>query len=588
MSRSSDAKLAPYKPEPLGPGQIRLLYVQHCESDDKMVCAIHHTIPIEDDYIAISYAWRTPFADEATVDIPLIDAIEEEIDDNLCLVFGGEPTKYLRVTETMRKMIKAVGLPDEEEPPLRAVWIDQISINQSDMSEKTEQVKMMHRVYQHAQRTIIYLGDPTDKTLIGLEAAYALAFLVGIPDQQRPYYVEKYQSPNIRRVEGLKLLDWPAIQVLPGYKVRHAQFMNGEDRLPLTPFHDFAMDILGRKWFNRTWVMQEIVCSKEAEIVIGKYKLPWDICVEACTFAGRLGFTRSFLIHTIASEIPLIEEIRQHRRTFMEELLNMDDEDTVFKYIRSVVYRSWPKILPKVIFKGVTDPRDKIFAMLNITSDLLFYNKDGRFSNLIDYESPIRIVYIRACELWHAGSDSQFDHLFPGDSARELSYLDWVLSSTDENNLNVPSWVPNWVQRGPAAIAEAGPKFTAGISEDVAVKPHVVFPSANQFSWSEVPLQVRGAVLSSVYRVAVVSCNNWKTDHIAEHAKALSLFSDPYPTTAMSYAKVWCTLTSKRLNGIFFFFLIKHRITKDLIFALYTFYLYSPSLNFYSRSFSRY
>jgi hypothetical protein len=35
----------------------------------------------------------------------------------------------------------------------------------------------------------------------------------------------------------------------------------------------------------------------------------------------------------------------------------------------------------------------------------------------------------------------------------------------------------------------------------------------------------------------------------------------------------------------FFYFFIKHRITKNLIFALYTFYLYSLSLNFYSRSF---
>jgi hypothetical protein len=444
MSRSSDANLLPYRPEPLEPGQIRLLYVQPCESDDSIICSIHHTFPIEDDYIAISYTWAAPFPGEATVDIPLIDIEEGEYDGNTILAFSGEPTRYLTVTETMWKMIKAVGLPapDEDEPSLRAIWIDQICINQLDTSEKTEQVKMMYRVYQKAQRTIIYLGDPTDKTLSGIEAAYALAFLVGVPDQDRPYYVEKYQSPSIRRVEGLKLLDWPAIQELPGYITRHTRFTDGEDRLPLTPFHDLAMDILGRKWFNRTWVMQEIVCSKRAEIVIGKYKLPWDICAEACTLAVGLGFTKSFLIHTIASEVPMIEEMRQHRRVYMERLHDINDEDTVLKYVRSVVYRSVPKILPKVMFKGVTDPRDKIFAMLNITSDLLFYNEDGRFSDLIDYNSSIRTVYIRACELWHSGSGSKFDYIFPGESARELSFLDSVLNSTIENDLDLPSWVP--------------------------------------------------------------------------------------------------------------------------------------------------
>ena len=67
------------------------------------------------------------------------------------------------------------------------------------------------------------------------------------------------------------------------------------------------------------------------------------------------------------------------------------------------------------------------------------------------------------------------------------------------------------------------------------------FPSTNKFSLSEVPLRVGGVALSSVYRPAVVSCptNKWSTDHIAEHVKALSLFSDPYPTTTMSYTKSW-------------------------------------------------
>jgi hypothetical protein len=38
--------------------------------------------------------------------------------------------------------------------------------------------------------------------------------------------------------------------------------------------------------------------------------------------------------------------------------------------------------------------------------------------------------------------------------------------------------------------------------------------------------------------------------------------------------------TAKTASVFFFFFLINHHITKNLIFVLYTFYLYSPSLNF--------
>jgi hypothetical protein len=74
-----------------------------------------------DDYIAISYTWGAPSANEAMVEIPLIDIREAEVGEYICPVFGGEPTKYLTVTKTMWKMIKAVGLPDEGDPPLRAI-----------------------------------------------------------------------------------------------------------------------------------------------------------------------------------------------------------------------------------------------------------------------------------------------------------------------------------------------------------------------------------------------------------------------------------------------------------------------------------
>lgn len=90
-------------------------------------------------------------------------------------------------------------------------------------------------------------------------------------------------------------------------------------------------------------------------------------------------------------------------------------------------------------------------------------------------------------------------------------------------------------------MSAAGPVFTAGISKDEAFRPHMLFPSAELFPLNEVPLRVRGVALSSVYCAAVVSCptNDWKTDHIAEHAKALSFFSDPYPTTKMSYVEAY-------------------------------------------------
>ncbi|KAH7391034.1 heterokaryon incompatibility protein-domain-containing protein [Phaeosphaeria sp. MPI-PUGE-AT-0046c] len=41
--------------------------------------------------------------------------------------------------------------------PLR-IWIDQISINQQDLHEKTEQVQHMDRVYRNTEETLVWLG----------------------------------------------------------------------------------------------------------------------------------------------------------------------------------------------------------------------------------------------------------------------------------------------------------------------------------------------------------------------------------------------------------------------------------------------
>lgn len=541
MDSTSLSKLSPYQLQTLSPGHIRLLYVQPLESYPDVICAIHHTPPIEDDYIAISYTWSQSFPGERRIDIPMVEADEVMVQGRPCLAFGKTPTSCLSVSETLWKMIKAVGLPNEGEAPLRAIWIDQICIDQQNNAEKSAQVKMMHRVYQRAERTIIYLGDPTEDTAQALEGALALAFLSKAEAERIPLWPDDPRYGD--RSGTLGAFEWPAIQELPGYKIRYATFVDDRERLPITPFHDFAMDILRRKWFNRTWVLQEIACSKRADFVVGSYTLSWEICVAACQFAVANGFHRRFLNHTITEEIPRIEALREHRRVFMEGAAGREDEqEHHLRITRSAVHRALPELLPQVRFKGVMDPRDKLFAVLNITSDLMIYNQSGQFEHIIDYEASVRTVFIRACELWHAGSKGNLDYHFPGNSVRALSFIDWVLDVPGQDAFNLPSWVPNWVQKGQAAMSVSGPTFAAGTSDDASFEPQVVFPAAAQFQSLEVPLQVRGAMLCTVHKSIPVTAEHGvhsPEKQATAHATALSYFSDPYPTTDLTYVQAW-------------------------------------------------
>ncbi|KAK3635911.1 hypothetical protein LTR56_014449 [Elasticomyces elasticus] len=80
----------------------------------------------------------------------------------------------LKITQTLHRALLALRLPDKS----RLIWIDQLSINQQDNIEKTQQVAMMRDIYQGSSLTIAWLGDATDDTDIALKAAHRIAVAV--------------------------------------------------------------------------------------------------------------------------------------------------------------------------------------------------------------------------------------------------------------------------------------------------------------------------------------------------------------------------------------------------------------------------
>jgi hypothetical protein len=59
---------------------------------------------------------------------------------------------------------------------LRTLWIDALCINQSDVHERSEQVRMMGEIYRSSQGNLIYLGEVRDaqKTEIALSDIQAI------------------------------------------------------------------------------------------------------------------------------------------------------------------------------------------------------------------------------------------------------------------------------------------------------------------------------------------------------------------------------------------------------------------------------
>jgi len=126
------------------------------------------------------------------------------------------------------------------------VWADGVCINQKDDSEKGLQVQQMGQVYENATHTIIFLGQNTS-----IEASVS---------------------------KLIKLYDM----------TQNPIFMNHR---PLSEEKMAVDELLSCPWFNRVWIFQELVLSKDPKIQYGQLRFSWKTL---CTLADYVEDSMSF------------------------------------------------------------------------------------------------------------------------------------------------------------------------------------------------------------------------------------------------------------------------------------------------------
>ena len=122
------------------------------------------------------------------------------------------------------------------------IWADALCINQKDKPERKQQIPLMRRIYHQAETCFAWLGPHTELD--------ALAFK--LLDTIREY---REKCPSDTDGKGLK----PG-KLFATYSITPGEWA-GMSRL-------FA-----RPWFERVWALEEIVLSRRALIVAGKFLL---------------------------------------------------------------------------------------------------------------------------------------------------------------------------------------------------------------------------------------------------------------------------------------------------------------------------
>lgn len=153
---------------------------------------------------------------------------------------------------------------------IRRLWIDALSISQSDIAEKNQQVRMIGRIFSRAQRVVAWLGNHQDDSDIVFDIIARL-------------WKEVQRSRLTRRIRS--------------YADKHEDYIDTLMGME-TPCVDRCvranLALMRRQYFARTWVIQEVTLARTVAVRCGDREIPWDaFCVwEKCVTHDRYATMR--------------------------------------------------------------------------------------------------------------------------------------------------------------------------------------------------------------------------------------------------------------------------------------------------------
>ncbi|OAA77581.1 Heterokaryon incompatibility [Akanthomyces lecanii RCEF 1005] len=395
-----------YEYEPIEAGQIRLLSLLAADSfNEQLKCEITcYPIsgPDRPAYTAVSYVWGAQISSH------------EVYCDGKLVVIGFNLDSALRHLRPRNRSV--------------ILWVDALCIDQSNVAERNHQVSLMRSIFRSAEETIVHLGD-----LGGNVSLSAWNFL------------ERHSSWALND-------DGERDSSRPAMLERSTEFRGD--------LHDVCHDVLCRDWFTRVWVFQEAVVSKTVSIQCGHRRIPWDDFVKATVLQARKhdlygeSLRQQYLFESVSRiwEARVAFQVLHHQEHNLPNWyrrLTLGEKKSTSTDILDMMVRA----------RGLeaTDPRDKIFALLGLSSGF-----DWVGLGTIDYGKSVAVVYTAFAR----------DIMMTRNDYTALSYLGrkpsrgekpWIASRVaniwshqhpgsgesikrTSGPHSVPSWVANWTQ----------------------------------------------------------------------------------------------------------------------------------------------
>ena len=279
-----------------------------------------------------------------------------------------------------------------------AFWIDAICINQDDEIEKSEQITRMREIYKNASLVYAELGPASEDEQAVLKKMEYLSMFV-------------WDEMQRIKTEGKTRVTPESIQLPPEFgEPYNAQMWEG------------LGSFFGRPWWRRVWIIQEAtaISSKHTHLLCGEVEV--------------------LLVHAFGCNVAVgIVD----RRQLWGDMPEPSMQGYVVQRMSSIQSKREREVMIPLLdvledFRGLlaTDPRDIVYAALNIANDV------GKGEIQPDYRASVANVY-RAVAVHYLRNIVE--------PLKILSYCGTRFQTLDFQ-AGWASWVPSWQHRYPRSI----------------------------------------------------------------------------------------------------------------------------------------
>ncbi|KAK3320396.1 heterokaryon incompatibility protein-domain-containing protein [Cercophora scortea] len=423
-------------------------------------------------YVALSYTWGPPHQNRQG------DSDRDRDDDANPSVVNDQRKKLpvqingqtFFVFQNLKDALDGLYSFWNFDDDVQHLWIDAISINQDDLTERSIQVGIMDHIYRHAATTAVWLGRANADVAKAMRVSTAL---LRIPVEDFAPYRQLNPPPEeFWRARGLPCPDadkhWAPLVRL---------FQN--------------------RWFSRAWIIQEVTLSKKVVIICGHHGMTWDGLghVAFVCHTARLGQLDALpaMSRYLSGEEGLVDvhdwvvhdpvgnmfQLWLNRHRYLQridtapsdsatKLVNV--KDTLLEDMRAMTgcprdtASAW---LMYLCLNGrcadATDPRDKVFSHLGLVNNMA--QQEGL--------SPLAIHATYAPEIAPSHVYEQTMQLL----VEETDSLAVLMALNDPPALrlaSLPSWVPDLSRRqGLDLMWSIRPRFNAASNSLSTTRPRI-------------------------------------------------------------------------------------------------------------------